>query len=465
MVFPVMKIVFINPPNAPPTSSALLIEPIDTLSLATYVRSLGHDVSFLDMDARRLTPVDLTPRLAGAGFDAAVIIFDHHIPLYTDEALSGVLAAAASAAAAGLKVVVGGKAATYEPERFVYPGSPVTVAARRELEPVLRDLFALPDWTAKGLRTIRGVAFLDGGLVQTTPPPAGLFDLDAQPVADRRLAAAGGYIDVRSVLTSRGCPNRCRFCHVPGYWGRWRGMSPQRVLDELEQLTAAGAKKIIFLDDNATADPARMRAIADGIRERGLNAAFGCLGSVNVFDGPTFELMAEAGFRWVHFGAETGDAALLRRINKNIGPDQVARTIDAVRDLGLRVRTSWILDLPGADAASFDRSLELMLRTGPEEIRLHFLALRYGSEYFGAYREKIGAAPQYVHGSRPQLALSTLGRAGLEAKTKEVIDALAGAGYLIVTDPEVFADLERRYAGRTPPKIAALCPIRYGLFW
>jgi radical SAM superfamily enzyme YgiQ (UPF0313 family) len=253
---------------------------------------------------------------------------------------------------------------------------------------------------------------------------------------------------------------------VPGYWGKWRMMAPRRVVDEIEHLVKdVGAQKIIFLDDNAAVDRDRMKLVSREIIRRDIKATFGCLSSVNVFDEPTFRLMRDAGFRWVHFGAETGDADLLRRINKNIGPDQIEQAIGAAHGLGLRVRTSWIMDLPEADARSLDRTIELMLRTGPEEIRLHFLALRFGSEYFQAYRERLGAAPQYVHGSKPQLSLSPLSRTELGKKMDQLTSALAENGYLIVTDPDDFTDLERRYAGQTPPKIAALCPIRYGLFW
>ena len=78
------NILFINPPNNPFSSSGILIEPIDTIHVATYIRSLGYNVTFLDMDVKKLAPSFLTEFLQNKQFDLSVIVFDYHIPLHDE---------------------------------------------------------------------------------------------------------------------------------------------------------------------------------------------------------------------------------------------------------------------------------------------------------------------------------------------------------------------------------------------
>ena len=49
-----MNILVINPPNIPFSEKKLLIEPIDVITLATYLKELNHNVKFLDMDCKKL---------------------------------------------------------------------------------------------------------------------------------------------------------------------------------------------------------------------------------------------------------------------------------------------------------------------------------------------------------------------------------------------------------------------------
>ena len=461
-----MKILFINPPNTPLTSKALLIEPIDILSLATYVRGLGHAVDFLDMDARGLSPKSLPPLVRTKGYDAAVFVFDHHIPLYTDAALQNVLQSAEAIKPFGMNIVVGGKTATFQPERLLYSGTPVDIAAGYELEPVLRDLFSLPEWNDGNLKTVAGIShWSDQGLVAATDR-AQRFDLAELPIPDRSMVDMRDYIDIRTMLSSRGCPHRCKFCHVPGYWGGWRGRSAASVVDEIDYLARdVGAKKILFLDDNTPVDQRRMIAISEEIVRRGIRTTLGCLSSISVFNEQSFRAMHRAGFRWIHFGIESGDKDTLRGINKNINPDQIRRAVQSTREIGMRVRTSWILDLPESTSQVLDRTIDLILETQTEEVRLHYLALRLGSEYHQAYRGRVVRAPQYIHQPAPQLSFSSVERGELEKKADYLTGALEDSGYLIVRHPDDFLGLEELHAGKTPPKIASLCPMRYGMFW
>ena len=54
-----MNILLINPPNIPFSEQKLLIEPIDIITLGTYLQEFGHNIKFLDMDCKKLNSDDL----------------------------------------------------------------------------------------------------------------------------------------------------------------------------------------------------------------------------------------------------------------------------------------------------------------------------------------------------------------------------------------------------------------------
>ena len=55
-----MNILLINPPNIPFSEQKLLIEPIDVITLSTYLQEINYNIKFLDMDCKKINCDDLT---------------------------------------------------------------------------------------------------------------------------------------------------------------------------------------------------------------------------------------------------------------------------------------------------------------------------------------------------------------------------------------------------------------------
>ena len=459
-----MKVKVINPPNQPFSSRGILIEPIDALGIASFIAGLGHEVSLVDMDIRQTPANEYTAALKDdVDYDLAVIVHDYHIPLHQDGALASVRDIARQATAHGAVVVAGGKSATYRPEVLLEePG--IRALIRHEMEPALEALLAANDWSEAGLRGVPGISFrgADGAIV-TSARGNNTFDVTRLPIPDRGLVPLDEYIDVRTILSSRGCHMTCDFCHVPGFWGGWRGRAAASVVDEIEQLvTRHGAKKILFLDDNATVNKKRMKEICRGIRDRGIRVAMGCLGSLSLYDRSMMEDMWQAGFRWIHYGVESGDDALLQSIHKKVRGGDARRIIADTRDIGFRVRTSWIMDLPGTTEDQFRRTSDLILETRTDEIRLHHLALRMGSRLYDAYPAQ--PSSQYIHHGRPNQNLSGIPGDRLMEMIGRLTQEL-GSSHAVVKDPDEFIDMNALTRRSPGLQIASLCPLRYGLGW
>ncbi len=60
---------------------------------------------------------------------------------------------------------------------------------------------------------------------------------------------------IASIQFSSGCPYACEFCDIPGLYGRNpRLKTPEQVLRELDEIVAAGAVSVYFVDDNFIAN-------------------------------------------------------------------------------------------------------------------------------------------------------------------------------------------------------------------
>ena len=460
-----MRVLVLNPPNQPFTDPSLLIEPIDILTLATLIREWGHEVRVIDMDREQLAAPDLEAVYASYAPCYTVVPFDYHIPLYTGEAAEGVRAIVRQGLAAGSRVVLGGRPVTFYPEQFLVDERVVLVAG--EMEPALAALLQLSLWEATAWRDVPGVIYRTGGSLTRTPR-ARPVDLDRLPIPDRSLVDVSRYIGVRSLLSSRGCVERCTFCPVPPFWGSWRKRSPAAVADEIELLTAHyGATKILFLDDHATVDSRRMRLLSRELIRRRVQVALGCLGTIASFDRDTFAEMYAAGFRWVHFGAEFADDRVLGLLRKRHTVAESTEAVAQATELGFRVRTSWILDAPGADAAALGCTVDLMLSTPSHELRAHFLAPRAGAPLVEEHREAgdDGALPpQYLHAGAPVLGHAALSREVLDAEVQRLTEGLAARGYHVVRRPDEWRHFAT--ANDDPAvRFVSFCPGRYGIGW
>jgi radical SAM superfamily enzyme YgiQ (UPF0313 family) len=436
-----MNVLIINPPNYPFSSASILIEPIDALNIASYIEGNGHNVTLIDMDIERINAVDLETYLTSK-YDYALIVYDYHIPLHTDDSLKGVLEIARILKNEGIVVCICGKIATFKPELFIYKNSPIDIAIPYSAE----DSF---------------LNIVNQNICKQTPET---FDINKLPLPNYNLVNLDRYIDVRSILSSRGCSNKCSFCHVPNFWGKWQGKKAELVVNEIENLVNNyNSKKIIFLDDNALVSKERMQKICEGIISRNIDVALGCLGSIAFFDKDLMELMFKAGFRWIHYGAESGSNKLLKQSGKNQSIEKITSVIQKTKEIGFRVRTSWILDLPNSTTEDFKQTLSAIENISSDEIRLHYLSLRLGTDIYN--KNNSNDFSQYIHSAEPSGVLTDIDKGFITGKINDLIGRLEAKNYHFIRESEDISKLSYEELNNRNTKVISLCPLRYGIGW
>lgn len=445
-----MNILVVNPGNKPFTNKSILAEPIDVLMIASIIKEKYNTVKVIDMDVDRKIN-DLNCYLEDENI--VVFVYDYQLPLHTSETVENIFEIIRNCKKK-TKFIIIGKTSSYRYQEFLDRG--IDVVVRGIVDKTINLVIDAINDDEK-LKNISNIVFKcrDKVILTRSEKIECLFDDVIIP--DRSLVNINKYMDTRTMITSRGCIGTCKFCATPYFFGRWDCKSVDKVVDEIEMLIRKyGAKKIMFLDDNATVDKKRMMDICKEIKKRNIKCLFGALSSIGCYDRKLFLEMYNVGFRWVHFGLESGSFRLLEKMNKKMNQDKVKEIIKEVKEMGYRVRTSFILDYPGSTSEDILMTRDLILELEPHEIRLHYLAYRVGTPIF-IESKNISNNTQYIHSNKPNIYNKKLMK-----DIELLVNSLKDNGYLVVND-EIDWNIYNERSKDT--KIVAFTPIKYGMCW
>lgn len=148
-----------------------------------------------------------------------------------------------------------------------------------------------------------------------------------------------------SVITSRGCPFACTYCyHIFGR-STIRFRSAENIQQEIIHLkNNYQIDYAAFIDDNTTVNKRRLVQICDVMKEE--NVKWGCHGRADSASLETFELMKSSGCTFIGMGIESGSSKILKNINKHVTKKQAANALKWQRKVGFR-GNSWIFGAPG----------------------------------------------------------------------------------------------------------------------
>ena len=284
----------------------------------------------------------------------------------------------------GVTIVAGGYDPSLATDAYEPPALGVDFVVRGEGERTFR---ALLDTLQSGgaVAGIPGLAVRatpGAGFTTTAPRPVARLEDDDMALPNRAARVLSGYtfmgrpIDI--VETSRGCTYDCSFCSIVEMRGRnFHTFDFSRVLADIADARAHGARAIFLVDDNITLNVARFEALCRAITAAGLHEDMHYIvqamtSSIAAHGGTLAPLMREAGFRYVFLGIENvldEDLAFLRASAKNARREGGRRVgnatlaaIDALHRAGLFVVGGIIVGNPDDTRASIEANLSFARR-------------------------------------------------------------------------------------------------------
>ncbi|MBQ9486864.1 MAG: radical SAM protein [Selenomonadaceae bacterium] len=246
-----------------------------------------------------------------------------------------------------LPVIVGGPQATALTEKF-FTDSQCDAVVRYEGELTVLELMNYFLEDVGELENILGITYLTAdGLKRNAERPL-IKNLDALPFIDADCYLESKYFySGLSLMTGRGCPFHCAFCHEGAHTRQVRFRSVENVLAEIDAYLKVYNKfysdaelYILFTDDTFTLNTARMKKLCDGLAERQKVRPFKffCEGHIHtIYKNPEMiHYLVKAGCERIQLGIEAGTEKVLKAYGKNTTPDEIFEVIRLCRDEGIK---------------------------------------------------------------------------------------------------------------------------------
>jgi anaerobic magnesium-protoporphyrin IX monomethyl ester cyclase len=359
-----------QPANSP-WGAANRIPPLGLTYIAAMLEQEGYPVTLLDnysgnrsVEEVKLEVRKLVPEIVGIGCTSNT----YQRCVETAKAVKEVVP--------DCKIVVGGPHPSFMPESMLqHPEIDCVVMGEGERAMLqLVNLFKLGK--DKEISEVQSVAFRKNG--QTIKNPQSFIkDLDTVPFPARHLLSMPlydreiDYLTVKPVDTMnviRGCPYNCNWCNVKGLWGNsCRAFSPVRVVSEIEHMVETlGTKGIYFVGDNFTINKERTIRLCKLMTQHKLDVEWTCDTGADQISRNVLQEMKAAGCKTVWFGVESGSPSILKKINRGLTIDQVARTFKLCREEGVQTAVSFMLGIPGETAEDMKLTFKFARKIDPD---------------------------------------------------------------------------------------------------
>ena len=151
--------------------------------------------------------------------------------------------------------------------------------------------------------------------------------------------------------SSMGCPFTCSFCAVvPIYEARWKGKSAPLIYKDIKNLKDKfGANAVEFHDNNFFVSEKRTVEFSNLIKDENMIWwGEGRIDTIHKYSDESLALMRESGCRMIFFGAETGNDAILKQMDKGGTQtgEQIKKFAARMRKFDIIPEYSFVLGLP-----------------------------------------------------------------------------------------------------------------------
>lgn len=242
-----------------------------------------------------------------------------------------------------LPVIIGGPQATSLDKNF-YNKSKCDAVVRYEGELTVLELMNHYLEEVGELKDILGISYLHGDELKVNPERPPIKNLDSLPFID-----AACYLEPKyfhrglNLMTGRGCPFHCTFCHEGAHTRIVRLRSVENVLAEIDAFLSHWDDDelyLMFTDDTFTLSSERVKQICTGLAERRKHYKFKffCEGHIHtLYKNPEMVTnLAAAGCVRIQLGIEAGTAQVLKSYGKNTTPEEIFEVVRLCRDAGIQ---------------------------------------------------------------------------------------------------------------------------------
>ena len=363
---------------------------------ATLKRA-GHETTQIDGCAERITDDAFLKRLYA--YKPKVVVLEISTPsLDVDRGIVRKIRAEA-----GRDVVI-----VWTGSHSWQAGQPDILASDPDVDYFIRgeyefSLLALVDAieAGKSVADVPGLHYRDSsGTVIANPQGKLLKNIDEYPWPDRDNLPMHQYYEAVGFLpapnlqmwASRGCPFKCDFCVWPQFMYNGRNYRVRNERDIVAEVKHAsdlyGMKSFYFDDDTFNIGKDRIASYAHAFKEHGLALPWGAMSRADTFDRKTLEIMVGSGLKFIKYGVESGEQALVDAMEKNLDLNRVREAVKWAKELGVATHLTFSFGHPGETWETARKTIDFMLELSPESLQMSLMQPFPGTGLYDKVKEK-----------------------------------------------------------------------------
>lgn len=225
------------------------------------------------------------------------------------------------------------------------------------------------------------------GIIKCTPP----IEIDDFPNYSKFLfqppSLKIGYIPAANIITSRGCPHKCKFCSSGGIVYRKR--SVDGISDEIKQLKLNGYRGIVINDDSPVLNDEHLDNICKVMSNHKM--LFRMNLRAEQVSKQRVKLLKKSGCNQINIGVEVVNNFILESIRKNVTVDQSIRAFEILNKYGIKNKALLIFGLPGTGREENMAIVDFIKKARPTYVMLSSFFPLPGSPCFTEMKEEIEA--------------------------------------------------------------------------
>lgn len=299
----------------------------------------------------------------------------------------------------GATVILGGpEPISYAPQ-YLSAGAHIVVAGEGEL--TLEALIPhLARHGLKGLREIKGIAFLDGeGQLVRTPPRPHIQDLGAQPWPDREAIPLQRYLDTWkthhglssvSLITARGCPYTCTWCSHTVFGHTHRRRTPEDVAEEVAWIEERyDPDQLWYADDVFTIANRWFLSYAEELEKRNVHLPFECISRADRLNEEVMDTLADMGCHRLWIGSESGSQRILEAMKRKAEVSDVQAKTKMLQDRGIEVGMFIMLGYEGEQVSDIVATVAHLKEANPDVFLTTVAYPIKGTDYYEEVEDRV----------------------------------------------------------------------------
>ncbi|MFA5358080.1 MAG: radical SAM protein [archaeon] len=400
-----MKVLLLNPPfiekfsrtsRSPGVSKGgCVYYPIWLAYAAGALEKKGHEITLLDASGENIPLSETLEKIKK--FNPKIIVVDTVTPSFENDVK---VVSKIKKTIPGAFVILVGDHVSVLPKESLKKSEADAVAVR-EYDFILLELADAVE-KGKNLSKVNGIAWRRGKKIilnnEAEPPTSRQLDwlpFVSKVYSEHLKIQNYFYPSVQypqvTILTGRGCPNRCAFCKWPQTFSghNYRKRSVKSVADEFEWIkkNLPNVKEVMIEDDTLTQDKRRTIELCKLLIERKINITWSCNARADV-PLEVLQWMKKAKCRLMCVGVESAEQKILNNIHKGTTPDGIRRFMKDSKKAGILVHGCFMFGNQGETKETIRKTAAFAREIEPDTAQFFPVMVYPGTETYEWAKKK-----------------------------------------------------------------------------